>query len=106
MVAASAQAFEEWRDDYLDQVAVAWVLACVFVRFMEDNDLIDECWLAGEGDRRKLAEGAHELYFRQHPHETDREYLEHVFKEIRQNPGCCRTVRRGQDAAVGGRPER
>ena len=56
-VAARPQAFEVWREDYLDQVAVAWVLACVFVRFMEDNHLIDECWLAGEGDRRKLAEG-------------------------------------------------
>lgn len=32
----TAQAFEVWREDYLDQVAVAWVLACVFVRFMED----------------------------------------------------------------------
>src|SRR5438128_10336976 len=53
----TAQAFEVWRDDYLDQVAVAWVLACVFVRFMEDNRLIDECWLAGEGERRRLAEG-------------------------------------------------
>ena len=66
----TAQAFEVWREDYLDQVAVAWVLACVFVRFMEDNHLIDECWLAGEGDRRKLAEGAHELFFRRHPHDT------------------------------------
>ena len=53
----TAQAFEIWRDDYLDQVAVAWVLACVFVRFMEDNHLIGECWLAGEGERRRLAEG-------------------------------------------------
>jgi|GEM_PF-1113219 len=52
----TADPFEVWREDYLDQVAVAWVLACVFVRFMEDNHLIDECWLAGEGERRKLAE--------------------------------------------------
>src|SRR3954453_5493270 len=57
----TAQAFEVWREDYLDQVAVAWVLACVFVRFMEDNYLIDECWLAGEGPRRKLAEDLHEI---------------------------------------------
>src|SRR5262245_58580936 len=55
----TAQAFEVWREDYLDQVAVAWVLACVFVRFLEDNHLIDECWLAGEGQRRKLAEDQH-----------------------------------------------
>ena len=80
--------FEVWREDYLDQVAVAWVLACVFVRFMEDNHLIDECWLAGEGDRRTKAENEHELYFRAHPKESDREYFEHVFHEVGKIPAC------------------
>src|SRR5437763_8462922 len=84
----TAQAFEVWRDDYLDQVAVGWVLACVFVRFMEDNHLIDECWLAGEGDRRKLAEDTHELFFRKHPHDTDREYFQHVFHEVSKIPAA------------------
>src|SRR5947209_6306695 len=84
----TAQAFEVWREDYLDQVAVAWVLACVFVRFMEDNHLIDECWLAGEKDRRKLAEDAHELFFRKHPHDTDREYFHHVFHEVVKIPAA------------------
>jgi hypothetical protein len=84
----TAQAFEVWREDYLDQVAVAWVLACVFVRFMEDNHLIDECWLAGEKERRKLAEDTHELYFRKHPHDTDREYFHHVFHEIGKIPAA------------------
>ena len=92
----TAQGYEEWREDYLDQVAVAWVLACVFVRFMEDNNLIDECWIAGEGDRRKLAEGAFELYFRQHPHETDREYLKHVFTEIRKIPAATELFAEGK----------
>ena len=84
----TADPFEVWREDYLDQVAVAWVLACVFVRFMEDNHLIDECWLAGEDERRKLAEDTHELYFRKHPHETDREYFEHVFQEVGKIPAA------------------
>ncbi|WP_166831570.1 BREX-2 system adenine-specific DNA-methyltransferase PglX [Thalassoroseus pseudoceratinae] len=84
----TADAFEVWREDYLDQVAVAWVLGCVFVRFMEDNHLIDECWLAGNGDRRTLAEDTHELYFREHPHESDREYFEHVFREVGKIPAC------------------
>jgi hypothetical protein len=84
----TAQAFEVWREDYLDQVAVAWVLACVFVRFMEDNHLIDECWLAGEKERRKLAEDTHELFFRKHPHDTDREYFHHVFHEIGKIPAA------------------
>ena len=84
----TADAFEVWREDYLDQVAVAWVLGCVFVRFMEDNHLIDECWLAGEGNRRKQAEDSHELYFREHPRESDREYFEHVFHEVGKIPAC------------------
>src|ERR1700732_3431472 len=84
----TAQAFEVWRDDYLDQVAVAWVLACVFVRFMEDNHLIDECWLAGEEERRKLAEDSHELFFRKRPHDTDREYFQHVFHEVGKIPAA------------------
>lgn len=84
----TAQAFEVWRDDYLDQVAVAWVLACVFVRFMEDNKLIDECWLAGEKERRKLAEDSHELFFRKHAHDTDREYFHHVFHEVSKIPAA------------------
>jgi|694.fasta_scaffold79988_2 hypothetical protein len=84
----TADAFEVWREDYLDQVAVAWVLACVFVRFMEDNQLIDECWLAGEGEQRKLAEDTHELYFREHPHDSDREYFEHVFHAVGKIPAA------------------
>ncbi|QDT95270.1 BREX-2 system adenine-specific DNA-methyltransferase PglX [Gimesia aquarii] len=84
----TADVFEVWREDYLDQVAVAWVLGCVFVRFMEDNHLIDECWLAGEGDRRKQAEDTHELYFREHPRESDREYFEYVFHEVGKIPAC------------------
>lgn len=84
----TAQAFETWRDEYLDQVAVAWVLACVFVRFLEDNGLIEECWLAGEGERRRLAEDTHELFFRQYPHDTDREYFQHVFREVGQIPAA------------------
>jgi hypothetical protein len=84
----TAQAYEVWLEDYLDQVAVAWVLACVFVRFMEDNHLIDECWLAGEKERRKLAEDTHELFFRKHPHDTDREYFQHVFHEVGKIPAA------------------
>ena len=84
----TAQAYEVWLEDYLDQVAVAWVLACVFVRFMEDNHLIDECWLAGEGERRRLAEDTHTLFFREHAYDTDREYFQHVFKEVGKIPAA------------------
>ena len=83
-----SQSFEEWSEDYLEQVAVSWVLACVFVRFLEDNLLIDECWIAGEKDRGKLADGHYEIYFRSYPHSTDREYLKYVFKEVGKIPAA------------------
>jgi hypothetical protein len=84
------EAFEVWREDYLDQVAVAWVLACVFVRFMEDNGLIDECWLAG---RRRTSQAwpktrTNSSSEPEHPHDSDREYFQHVFKEVGQIPAA------------------
>jgi hypothetical protein len=33
----TAQSFEDWRSDTITQVAAAWVLSCVFVRFLESN---------------------------------------------------------------------
>ena len=36
-----------WRDNEVDQAAVAWLIATTFVRFCEDNDL-----LVGARDRR------------------------------------------------------
>ena len=37
----TAQSYDEWRSDYITQMAAAWVLSCVFVRFLEDNRLIE-----------------------------------------------------------------
>ncbi|HEY8545531.1 MAG TPA: hypothetical protein VIL36_10805, partial [Acidimicrobiales bacterium] len=36
-----------WREDLLAQVAVAWVLGTVFLRFCEDNGLLREPVLSG-----------------------------------------------------------
>src|SRR5438067_119028 len=47
----TALIYTAWRDEELTQVAVAWVLACVFVRFLEDNELIETPYLAGPGSR-------------------------------------------------------
>ena len=80
----TAQAFEVWRTDYLTQVAVAWVLGCVFVRYLEDNDLVDECWLSGTGDRTRLSDDTHRQYFQENPHDSDRDYFLHVFRQVGQ----------------------
>ena len=41
--------FTEWADDRLTQVAVGWLLGCVFVRYGEDNGLIDDPMIGGSG---------------------------------------------------------
>ncbi|MGF1602128.1 MAG: hypothetical protein ACFCU8_08920, partial [Thermosynechococcaceae cyanobacterium] len=96
----TAQSYEDWRSDFATQVAVAWVLGAVFVRFLEDNELIESPKLSGatltpspspqgEGsqsllpllprekgaggmraNRLQRARDEHELYFRAHPTET------------------------------------
>jgi hypothetical protein len=45
------QTFEAWRGEYLTQVAAAWILGCVFVRFLEDNALVEPPMIAGPGER-------------------------------------------------------
>jgi SAM-dependent methyltransferase len=84
----TAQSYEDWRSDYITQIAAAWVLSGVFVRFLEDNRLIDPPRIAGPDERLVRARDEHELYFRAHPTETDREYLHHVFDELAQLPGA------------------
>ena len=86
-VGRTAEAFEVWREEPLTQAAVAWILGTVFVRFLEDNGLIDPV-LSGPGDRRRRALDSHTLYFQDHPTETDREYLWHVFKTVGKLPAA------------------
>lgn len=83
----TAQSFEQWLGDYVTQVAAAWVLSCVFVRFLEDNKLIEPAKLAGPNERLRQARDEHELYFREHPTQTDREYLLAVFDQLADLPG-------------------
>src|SRR5262245_53839366 len=75
----TAQSFTEWRADAITQAAAAWVLSGVFVRFLEDNELVETPRIAGPGERLKRARDEHELYFRSHPTLSDRDYLLDVF---------------------------
>ena len=81
--------YGEWREQSITQSAAAWVLACVFVRYLEDHELVDEVWLAGHGeDRFQRALDSHEAYFQHNPAHSDREYLQHVFRTVAGLPGC------------------
>jgi hypothetical protein len=86
----TGEAFEVWREGMLTQAAVAWLLACVFVRFMEDNSLVEEALLSGPGERRSQAADRQILYFQQHPLESDRDYLYDVFRTVHKLPAVAK----------------
>jgi hypothetical protein len=82
----TAQSYTEWRSDEITQAAAAWVLSCVFVRFLEDNALIDPPRIAGPGERLQRARDEHELYFRARPTLNDRDYLLSIFDGLTEYP--------------------
>ncbi len=84
-----AETFESWAEQLLTQACVHWLLSGVFLRFIEDNALVDRPWVAGPpaSGRLALAQDRHETYFRAHPLENDRDYLVAAFREAGALPG-------------------
>ena len=85
----TAETFETWADQVITQAGVHWLLSCVFLRFIEDNELVERPWLSGtpESGRLALARDRHEAYFREKPLESDRDYLLACFREAGTLPG-------------------
>ena len=88
----TADHFVAWREAQITQAAVAWILTCVFVRFLEDNGLLDEPVLSGPAETaqgKKPLQHAKErmiAYFNQHPTHAEREYLLSLFEELETFP--------------------
>ena len=83
------RSYVEWREDLLNQVAVAWVLGCVFVRFCEDNGLVDDPLLSGPGERRRIAQDFRLAWLTDRPEAGDREWLEEVFRRYQALPATA-----------------
>lgn len=85
-----------WRDNEVDQAAVAWIVATTFVRFCEDNDLLTGAtldglptpvgWIAGPGDRAGRARENQTAYFRVHTDHHDRDWLQQSFRVLAAQP--------------------
>ena len=82
----TAASWIAWRDDRVTQAAVAWVLTTVFIRFCEDNALVGPVWIAGPDHRRQEALDAQLAFFRTHPEDTDREWLQAAIEHLAALP--------------------
>ncbi|WP_217614696.1 BREX-2 system adenine-specific DNA-methyltransferase PglX [Cellulomonas sp. GbtcB1] len=91
-----------WRDNEVDQAAVAWIVATTFIRFCEDNDLLVGAtldgmpvpvgWIAGPGDRTARARENQTAYFRVHTSHHDRDWLQQAFRVLAAQPAGAALV--------------
>jgi len=82
-----------WAEAQFTQSAIAWVLACVFVRFCEDNALLDAPLLVGTDTRGQSAQARQEAFFMQNPTASDNDYLRDVFAVAARLPGLSDVMR-------------
>ncbi|GHH28253.1 BREX-2 system adenine-specific DNA-methyltransferase PglX [Streptomyces rubradiris] len=72
-----------WLGERITQVAVAWVLGTVFVRFSEDNRLIAEPYITSpDVAGREIAQARFEEYLEKDADPTYRGWLETAFAEL------------------------
>ncbi|TDC01455.1 BREX-2 system adenine-specific DNA-methyltransferase PglX [Micromonospora fluostatini] len=81
----TAGTFETWLEDIVDQAAVAWVLGCVFVRFCEDNGLVEPLWIGGPEPVAPVERALHnrQQHLIENPRHNDREWLREAFGYLR-----------------------
>ncbi|MGW9675548.1 BREX-2 system adenine-specific DNA-methyltransferase PglX [Streptomyces koyangensis] len=79
----TAATWNSWLKERVTQVAVAWVLGTVFVRFSEDNRLIAEPYItAPDVAGREVAQARYEEYMAKDADPTYRGWLETAFEEL------------------------
>ncbi|MEU7057843.1 BREX-2 system adenine-specific DNA-methyltransferase PglX [Streptomyces sp. NPDC046197] len=79
----TAATWNAWLGERITQVAVAWVLGTVFVRFSEDNRLIAEPYITSpDVAGRETAQARFEEYLERDADPTYRGWLETAFAEL------------------------
>lgn len=88
----TGQPWIQWRDGEVSQAAVAWIIAAVFIRFAEDNGLLDGAqidgvrasmpWIAAPGDGLERAVENETAFYALSPTMTGRDWLQQAFRTL------------------------
>lgn len=79
-------AHDDMSPETITQAAIAWVLITVFIRFCEDNGLIDAPALSGPPDRLTLARERQVSFLSLYPDRTDRDWILAAFDGLFTSP--------------------
>ena len=82
----TAALFEQWLPERVTQVAVAWILATVFVRFCEDNGLLEHPFIAGPGERLAQARELQQTFIERDPSRDYSHWLRAAFGAMSVSP--------------------
>lgn len=86
-VGRTAATWQSWLDERITQVAVAWVLGTVFIRFVEDNGLVPEPYItAPDIAGREVAQARYDEYVDRTEDPTYRGWFERAFEELAEGP--------------------
>jgi hypothetical protein len=78
-----ADEYPQWLQAFVEQVAAAWVLACVFVRTLEDRGLLEQNRLAGPGAADSLRQ-----FLQIAPSLSERDYIQLCLRELLHLPAA------------------
>ncbi|MBE7325177.1 BREX-2 system adenine-specific DNA-methyltransferase PglX [Nocardioides sp. Y6] len=93
----TGHAWVTWRDNEVDQAAVAWIVATTFIRFCEDNGLLAGArdaagrpvampWIAGPGVLLTRALEHETAFFTADPSANRRDWLQQAFTVLASQP--------------------
>lgn len=101
-------AWIDWRDGEVAQAGVAWIIATVFIRFCEDNDLlvgatdggrpVAQPWIAAPGDGLERAVENEAAFYAGSPTMTSRDWLQQAFGTLADLPAGAPLVDRNHSA--------
>lgn len=86
----------DWRNGQVAQAAVTWIIATVFIRFSEDNELLTGVkqhgknlalpWIASPGDGLERAVENEQAFYASSPTMTSRDWLQQAFAALAELP--------------------
>ncbi|MCK7580658.1 MAG: hypothetical protein MZV65_36830 [Chromatiales bacterium] len=89
----TTEAVETWAETQFTQSAVAWVLACVFVRFREDNGLLDAPLIGRRLPPAVGGDRGRKPFTCEIPRLPDNDYLRDAFAAAARLPGLADVFR-------------
>ena len=91
------QDFTTWLGGHVTQTGVAWILATVFVRFLEDNRLISPRFFEPIGSRTNAPDDRWQAFIHATPTANRRDWMQAEFAELARHPALAELLGRANE---------